>query len=353
MIPLAPLSRFVPGTVNVRIQTLQHTPYNVELSASLITSAGVNNVDIEGADAGEHTLMFTPLSQQDKLQLLANNVNIRGSPFPLEINSRNATLRDSIILVNPWGIAIDNNTQSLVVAERGDNSCLSLFNHRGEKQCSIRSNRCFINPCGVAFADDGLLVVADNHRVQKVTLEGQCVCCIGDTVRGNGEERFRYPRGVAIHPDTGQILVADSGNHRIQVINDDFTYHSTIGDDDEHGPYDVALDSHNNVYVADNHNHCIKVFSMEGDFICQYTNLTEDGRTLVHPTSLTIDAQNLVYVGSSDDSEVAVLNPANNGSCLGFIHVCCPELRSAYSLHLDRFGNLYISDFSAGKVLVV
>ena len=59
-----------------------------------------------------------------------------------------------------------------------------------------------------------------------------------------------------MHPETGQILVADSGNHRIQVINEDFTYHSTIGHEgeDEHRlkyPYNVALDSHNNVYVAD------------------------------------------------------------------------------------------------------
>ena len=359
--PNAPLSRFIPGTVTVRTQTLQHAPYNVELSASLITS-GVNklvNACMEGEAAGQYTLRFTPLTQRDKLQLMANDVSIQGSPFPLEVNSRNNTLHNIAGLTNPWGLAVDNASQLLVVAERGKEPCLTLFDHNRERIRSIRSNRQLINPCGMAFARDGLLIVSDNHRVQKVTLqalEGQCLHCIGDTVPGDGEEQFHYPRGLAVHPETGQILVADSGNHRIQVINEDFTYHSTIGHEreDEHGlkyPYDVALDSHNNVYVANTHNHSIKVFSMEGEFICQYRNLSDDGRVLIHPTSLAIDAQNLVFVGSSNDDEIAVLDSTNNGICLGFIS--CPGLRSAYSLHLDRQGNLYISDFNAGKILVV
>ena len=90
---------------------------------------------------------------------------------------------------------------------------------------------------------------------------------------------------------------------------------------------------------------------MEGEFICQYRNLSDDGRVLIHPTSLAIDAQNLVFVGSSNDDEIAVLDSTNNGICLGFIS--CPGLRSAYSLHLDRQGNLYISDFSAGKIFII
>ena len=186
--PNAPLSRFIPGTVTVQTQTLQHAPYNVELSASLITS-GVNKlVNVDGEAAGEYTVRFTPLTQQDKLQLMANNVNIRGSPFPLEVTSRNNTLHNIAGLTNPSGLAVDSDTQSLVVAETGDNPCLTFFNCNREKIRSIESQQ-FINPCGVMFARGGHLVVSGHHRVQKVTIEeGQCISCIGDVIPGNGEE---------------------------------------------------------------------------------------------------------------------------------------------------------------------
>jgi phage tail-like protein len=75
-------------------------------------------------------------------------------------------------------------------------------------------------PAGVDVAPDGTIYYTDlaNHTVLRIAHDGthQPVSCIG----GEGEEptRFREPRGLLVHPD-GLLMIADAGNHRIQVFD--------------------------------------------------------------------------------------------------------------------------------------
>ena len=69
------------------------------------------------------------------------------------------------------------------------------------------------------YPQDGHALVTDRHRLQKLTLNGDCVKSVGGCVAGNGQLQFNYPLGVVVHPTTGHIFVADSVNNRIQVFN--------------------------------------------------------------------------------------------------------------------------------------
>jgi sugar lactone lactonase YvrE len=76
----------------------------------------------------------------------------------------------------------------------------------------------FINAQGVALDYAGHLVVVDsgNHCVQVLNYaDGSLVRTIGS--RGSGDGQFNSPHGVAIDED-GRIIVCDSANHRIQVL---------------------------------------------------------------------------------------------------------------------------------------
>ena len=76
----------------------------------------------------------------------------------------------------------------------------------------------FIRPQGIAFDRSGHLVVADfgNHRVQVLRYrDGAHVRSIGS--EGSGAGQLQRPYGVAIDGD-GRIIVSDSGNHRVQVL---------------------------------------------------------------------------------------------------------------------------------------
>ena len=101
------------------------------------------------------------------------------------------------------------------------------------------------------------------------------------------------------------MFIADTGNNRIQVLNDDLTYshkfiHSVAGQFNT--PFDVACDSHGNVYVVDTLNGCVQVLTSSGRFI---TTLVAPSSLL--PTSIAIDPiMDTVYV--SNGYKVSVFN---------------------------------------------
>jgi DNA-binding beta-propeller fold protein YncE len=83
-------------------------------------------------------------------------------------------------------------------------------------------------PRGIAIDPGGNLYVANmaNHRIRKITPEGAASLTVttlaGSGEPGNadgpaGEAQFRVPEGVAVDPD-GNVVVADTGNHRIRKI---------------------------------------------------------------------------------------------------------------------------------------
>src|SRR5262249_7449490 len=94
-------------------------------------------------------------------------------------------------------------------------------------------------PTACAVDGDGSLLVADtrNHRIRRVTQEGIILGVAGTGLAGSsGDEgpalaaRLSSPSGVAA--DTaGNILISDTGNHRIRQITPDGTIRTIAGGD--------------------------------------------------------------------------------------------------------------------------
>jgi sugar lactone lactonase YvrE len=82
----------------------------------------------------------------------------------------------------------------------------------------------FSFPAGIGVDAEGNLYVADtaNHRIRKIAPDGTVTTLAGSGEPGNadgaaGEAQFRVPEGVAVDAD-GNLIVADTGNHRIRKI---------------------------------------------------------------------------------------------------------------------------------------
>ena len=61
-----------------------------------------------------------------------------------------------------------------------------------------------------------------------LTTDGVCVKSVAGSKRECDHLQFNTPAGITVHPTTGQIFVADSLNHRIQVFTNDLTFSRTI-----------------------------------------------------------------------------------------------------------------------------
>ncbi len=144
----------------------------------------------------------------------------------------------------------------------------------------------FVTPRGVAvIPSSGVIVVADHdtNLIQLVTPLGVVTTLAGsgqaDHVDGAGTNAsFCFPTGVAYDPTTGNIVVADSGNHRIRLVTYPGGVVSTLAGSGNmsfadgtgagasfYFPTGVAYDpTTGNIVVADSYNRRIRIVTPLG-----------------------------------------------------------------------------------------
>ncbi len=156
----------------------------------------------------------------------------------------------------------------------------------------------FAFPSGVAVdPSSGNIVVADrvNHRIQVFDSSGSFLTKFGSF--GSGDGQFSAPLGVAVDPSSGNIVVADENNHRIQVFDSSgsfLTKFGSLGSGNGQfslsSPVGVAVDpSSGNIVVADFNNHRIQVFDSSGSFLTKFGSLGSGDGQFNLPLGVTVD----------------------------------------------------------------
>ena len=257
----------------------------------------------------------------------------------------------------PWGVAVTNDGH-IIVSEFGKHR-VTVLERDGKKMKSFgqksegSENVKFHQPHGVAITQDNFLLVADIHKIQKISMDGKCVTSVGN--QGSGPLEFDVPCGISISPITGHIYIADNYNHRIQVLNHDLTFSHAFGTNGSaegqfNGPVDVAIDSQGLVYVTDTHNHRIQTFTPEGEFLSQFGTKGSSSGQLICPSGIVID-NNLMYI--TDNHRISIFT--TNGQFIrsfGGYGGSVSHLNVPYGITLDREGYLYVCDRNNNRLVV-
>ena len=285
----------------------------VEVSCELVSSDGSTQVrgEAKRVKDSQYEISYHPQHRgQHYLYIQVGDKHILGSPFPLSVLN---TIPSSTItgVKYPWGLELNNHGQ-LMVVENG-RSCVSIFSGSGEKSRSFGSFGSgpgqLIYPSGVALSATGNVLVCDqlNHCIHIFSPDGKK--SVG--TEGNEYLQFFYPVGIAVHPHSNKVYVADSAHHQVQILNDDLTFYSTFGSQGSGNghfqrPQDIGFDSTGNVYVTDIDNHRVQVFTEKGEYIRQFGEKGKSEGKLYEPQGVAIDCNDIVYVCDSDNHRISL-----------------------------------------------
>ena len=211
-------------------------------------------------------------------------------------------------------------------------------------------------PNDVDVKSNGDVYIADtgNHRIQIYTSGGSYKSTLGSY--GSGNYQFIEPYGIYIDKNDN-LYLADRYNHRVQIYDNNQLYVATLGEtgvsgsDNDHfdGPGDVAVDSMGNIYVADTWNQRVQVFDSSYNYQRTLGTTAAWGDDFDHfsePWGLAIDASDRVYVADAWNDRVQVYN--KDGKYLTTIGgqwgLLSSQFRGAMSVDVDSAGNVYIAD---------
>ena len=163
-------------------------------------------------------------------------------------------------------------------------------------------------PRGVAVDIDGNIHVADtfNNRIQVFAPSGMFIQSIF-SAEHYGDYVLKEPSSIYIDTPRNRILVADTGNQRVQAYTMNYTYLARIGwgagEEALSDPMGVWVDSTGRIYVADTGNNRIAIFSSNYTYI---TELKGSDQGFSEPHAVALDSLGRVFVSDAVGKKVLV-----------------------------------------------
>ena len=240
----------------------------------------------------------------------------------------------------------------------------------------------FSTVSGVALDASGNVYIADtdNHTIRKMTPGGVVTTVAGlagtpGSNEGIGPDaRFNNPSGVAVDA-SGNIFVADSGNHTIRMVTPSRVVVTIAGtalnsgsnDGTRNGakfnfPTGVALDGSGNIYVADQNNNTIRKVTPAGVVTTLAGSAssgpgssdgTGSAAQFDSPTGVAVDSAGNVYVADTDNQTIRKVTATgvvttlagqvgNFGSSDG--PGSAAQFSFPYGVAVDSSGFVYVTD---------
>eukprot|EP00002_Diphylleia_rotans_P002724 TRINITY_DN11734_c0_g1_i1.p1 TRINITY_DN11734_c0_g1~~TRINITY_DN11734_c0_g1_i1.p1 ORF type:complete len:436 (+),score=78.75 TRINITY_DN11734_c0_g1_i1:55-1362(+) len=131
------------------------------------------------------------------------------------------------------------------------------------------------------------------------------------SVGGNGSEntQFRYPYAVTVHHETGRVFVVDNDNNCVKVFTADLQYITSFGsggrDDGEfRQPCDISISNDGRIAVTDWDRHDVQFFDMDFNFIHCISGKGNGPGQFDDPRNSDFDSEGNFYIVDANNSRI-------------------------------------------------
>lgn len=169
----------------------------------------------------------------------------------------------------------------------------------------LRTSGMYSGVAGATTDSSGNIYVTDsmNHRVLKYNSSGTLIDKWGGNSGNGGTSsygilywQFTAPKQISYDNAYNRILIADTGNSRIQVFNASGAWISNFGYGVFTNPMGVCTDSYGNIYIADTGNNRIMKCNAWGITVTTWGGYGTDLGKFNMPCFIACDSNNNVYV---------------------------------------------------------
>jgi len=285
----------------------------------------------------------------------------------------------------PNNVAVDNagnvyvsdtaNNTIRKISPNGVVSTLAGISGNHGSSDGIGGNARFWAPFGIAVDNAGNVYVSDtaNNTIRKISPNGVVSTLAGLAGYPGSQDgiginaRFRNPWGIAVD-GMGNVFVADMSNDTVRKITPAGMVTTLAGQAGMNGssdgfgnnarfkgPFAVAVDNADNVYVSDSGNNTIRKI-MPTRVVVTLTGLpghvgstdgNGNGARFCNPQGLAVDREGNIYVADTGNNTVRKITLLGLVTTLpGLVEAVAGNVRlnSPGGVAVDRVGNIYVAD---------
>lgn len=210
----------------------------------------------------------------------------------------------------------------------------------------------FIEPSSVELDSAGFVYVAGHeNRFQKFTADGELVDIFGMPGVGDGE--FNHPHGLAVDRMRGDLIyVGDQENHRLQVFTTDGAFVRQWGDDLFQHIHDIGIDPlSGELFVGDYELHILRRFSATGEPLAQLATPGRGPGQFNGIWGVSTDSASNIFIADTFNRRVQKLDRDGN-----FVTQWDGYLGEPFSkptgVFVDHTDTVYVCDSTAEQISV-